>query len=689
VQNKINYTALAVLTIFFSLSSFFVKAQPNFSWVHHVQGSNEEYLNRVTTDAQGNVFAAGTFYDTITLPGGQVLASPYDKSTMYVTKQNSSGNVLWVKTMYEVGLGPNGGSSVTGLEVDAAGNVYLSGTVYDTIDVDPGSGEFLVGGIESQGFLCKLDAQGNFVWAKAFSSNGSTSDVFLAIHQNNFYLAFSFRDSVDVDPSAADLILQSAGGYDAAMIKLDSAGSLLWAKKVGGPQEELVYGIATDNNGQMYVTGGFDGTCDFHPGNQIVNLNSAGALDVFILILNSNGSYEMAKRFGGPGNDYGNGIKADNDGNMYVTGGFEDSVDFQPGVGVYMLTSEESADGFVAKLDTAGSLTWARQLAGLSYNYATSIEIDNAGRVYTTGYYSQTIDYDISAGLDTFSVELNVGSGTYLHALDQNGNYLWARQMVCANGTVSILSVHKRGSNFYMTGGFQSTVDFNPGTGTENRTSYYDKDGFLLKLSNCSSLASTFTTSACNSYTWVDGNTYTASTNSPTYTYTNSNGCDSVVTLDLTISNVDVSVTDNSPVLSANANNASYQWLDCSNVTPVANQTAQNFTATQNGSYAVQVIQNGCVDTSACFNVSGVGIENVEAAENVVVFPNPNNGNFVLRIENDQKFSSVRIYDITGRKILESILNNNKVLLTEFPKGVYLAEFITNEYSITKRILVE
>jgi hypothetical protein len=142
--------------------------------------------------------------------------------------------------------------------------------------------------------------------------------------------------------------------------------------------------------------------------------------------------------------------------------------------------------------------------------------------------------------------------------------------------------------------------------------------------------------------------------------------------------------------LSANANNgASYQWLDCSNVTPVANQTAQNFTATQNGSYAVQVIQNGCVDTSACFNVSGVGIENVEAAENVVVFPNPNNGNFVLRIENDQKFSSVRIYDITGRKILESILNNNKVLLTEFPKGVYLAEFITNEYSITKRILVE
>lgn len=115
---------------------------------------------------------------------------------------------------------------------------------------------------------------------------------------------------------------------------------------------------------------------------------------------------------------------------------------------------------------------------------------------------------------------------------------------------------------------------------------------------------------SCDPITWIDGNTYSASTNTPTWTLTNSVGCDSIVTLDLTMNTVDPSVTNTNLTLSANSSGLQYQWVDCNdNYNWINGETNQSFTPDQNGSYAVIVTGNACSDTSDCQTIATIGLD--------------------------------------------------------------------------------
>ena len=138
---------------------------------------------------------------------------------------------------------------------------------------------------------------------------------------------------------------------------------------------------------------------------------------------------------------------------------------------------------------------------------------------------------------------------------------------------------------------------------------------------------------ACDSLTWIDGNTYTMSNDTVTYILTNAAGCDSVVTLKLTIfslSDSSTSTTLSSETIKANNTNAMYQWLDCDNENaPISEETSQYFTATTKGNYAVEITENGCVDTSACVEVipetpcDPIGID---------FYPNPSSGLITFQV---------------------------------------------------------
>src|SRR5690606_25861328 len=115
---------------------------------------------------------------------------------------------------------------------------------------------------------------------------------------------------------------------------------------------------------------------------------------------------------------------------------------------------------------------------------------------------------------------------------------------------------------------------------------------------------------ACETFTWIDGNNYSTSNSTATHTLTNAAGCDSVVTLNLTINEVsDLSTTLNGIIVTANNPTASYVWLDCDDsCAAISGETAQSFTPTEDGNYAVQLIENGCVDTTDCVAITTVGI---------------------------------------------------------------------------------
>ncbi len=191
------------------------------------------------------------------------------------------------------------------------------------------------------------------------------------------------------------------------------------------------------------------------------------------------------------------------------------------------------------------------------------------------------------------------------------------------------------------------------------------------------SAASTDIHTACNSFLWIDGITYTASNNTATHTLSTVDGCDSIITLDLTIITVDAGVTVSDPVITANETGAIYQWLDCNNnFAVIAGETSQIFTATANGVYAVEVTKDGCTDTSMCVTISTVGItEAASIFKDLSVFPNPNQG--IVHVNTGGLMDvAIRVYSMDGRLIYQATNVNSKTHIFAFDQasGVYIME---------------
>jgi len=189
----------------------------------------------------------------------------------------------------------------------------------------------------------------------------------------------------------------------------------------------------------------------------------------------------------------------------------------------------------------------------------------------------------------------------------------------------------------------------------------------------CEPDASTETLVACNEFTWINDITYTESNNTATVTLTNAAGCDSLVTLNLTIVNVDASVQQNDITLTANATDAEYQWVDCNNNNaPIEGADDQTFEATQNGSYAVQVTQNGCTELSDCFEITTVSVLELGLNQkpSFKLYPNP--VQHVLSVDFD-KVTEIEIYNVTGKLVNRFVgLQQYRIDVSAYPAGLYV-----------------
>lgn len=213
-----------------------------------------------------------------------------------------------------------------------------------------------------------------------------------------------------------------------------------------------------------------------------------------------------------------------------------------------------------------------------------------------------------------------------------------------------------------------------------------------LDLTIFNNSTSTDIQEACGSYTWIDGVTYTASTNNTTFVLTNAQGCDSIITLDLTINDVDASVTSNDPTLTANASGATYQWMDCNNgFTIIPGETAQEFTATQNGDYAVVVTENNCSDTSACQTISSIGLDEFKEGDIMQVFPNPTSDIFTVVFNESIKDATLEVYTMDGRLLYSSEVNSGETSISsaDWARGSYLVTVRSSETNVTIHLLKE
>jgi gliding motility-associated-like protein len=268
----------------------------------------------------------------------------------------------------------------------------------------------------------------------------------------------------------------------------------LFAISVGGTTEDHAHRTTVDKNGNIIVVGRFTGTADFDPGAGVFNLTSNGSSDLFVAKYTSTGTFIWAFSAGGTDRDAGYGVATDNLNNIYITGYFRNSADFDPGAGTATLTSNGqsgfdvgwSGEIFIAKYSENGNYIWAFSVGGPTISDdGQEIIVDNSGNVVVTGFFSGTnVDFDPSP---TSSFTLSSSTEEmFLAKYTSAGGFVWAKQMggtTPDNETVRQLVVDNA-DNIYTTGFFTGAADFDPGPGTAQLTATSIHEGFIASYSS-------------------------------------------------------------------------------------------------------------------------------------------------------------------------------------------------------------
>ncbi len=391
--------------------------------------------------------------------------------------------------VFAKGIGGLNGDKGNSITVDALGNVYTTGLFNGIVDFDPGVGTFTLNSSADNIFISKFNSAGNFVWAKSFASAGSGGGNGIALDASgNIYTTGYFNGTTDFDPGAGAFTITSAGSADIFISKLDAAGNFVWVKSIGGVYNDHANAISLDAaSGYIYTTGTYSGNVDFDPGPATFTLSANGQQGIFISKLDASGNFVWAKSVGGSPYDNGNSIALDATGNIYTTGYFGFSSDFDPGPSSFNLTSLGVGDVFILKLDAIGNFVWAKQMGGSGPENSFGITIDPAGSgaVYTTGYFGGSADFDPGAG--TFNLNGAGNLNIFISKLDAAGNFIWAKGL--GNGSLAdqgnSVALDASG-NIYTTGHFSSIGDFDPGAGTYT-LDYTSGTLFILKLNSSGS----------------------------------------------------------------------------------------------------------------------------------------------------------------------------------------------------------
>jgi len=426
----------------------------NLEWARRLGGTEQDIGWSIAVDAKGHVYTTGNFQGTMDADPGNgtfnlVAAAQGDA---FISKLDADGNFVWAKRLGGAGLDIS-----RSIALDAAGNVYVTGAFEQTIDLGTFS---LTSAGDWDVFIAKLDANGNFVWAKRFGGAVMDDGNSIAVDAaGNVHVTGIFRGTIDFDPGSDTFHLTSTGTTNAFLSKLDTDGNFIWAKRFGGTSGVIGYAIAIDAAGNVHTTGRLAGTADFDPGSGTHNLISAGNHDVYVSKLDADGNFVWAKRMGGANTEWSFSIAVDALGNVFTTGYFYGTADFDPGNGEFYLDPVDGApDVFISKLDADGNFEWAKQIDAHGGN---SVATDAAGNVYIAGAFSGTCDFDTGSGIPNL---VSAGeSDVLISKLDTDGNFLWAKRMggnLGDNGYAVAVDV---ADNVYTTGRFQDTTEFGLG----------------------------------------------------------------------------------------------------------------------------------------------------------------------------------------------------------------------------------
>lgn len=604
-------------------------ANNNFIWAKTFGGTSDDFhvANKVEIDNQGNVIVHGVFKGNIRFESNGALwsTSPSCFYSPYLVKFTSSGTFQWGYGWYT-----NTEGFIWSVDFDSNNQLYIGGYFANTFDVNPLTGASNVDSRTSNGladmFLMKMSENGTLLTTKTVGSTGQDLIGAVVLDQNgSIYVSGSFSGTIDLDFGSGTANITSAGGFDGFILKTDTTLDYKWAKTLSGSGNLYCRAMIRRNN-TLINFGSFTQSIDLDPStSNTATIMSNGNFDCYLMAIDTNGNYLWGQSFGGTGKEEAAGLVSSADGDILVSGYFENSVDFDSSPGSnFILNSAGGRDGYIAKHDSTGAF-----LNAVKYGSNTSNNVTEGIRIVN---YSNLGDY--IAG-----------------------------------------------------GSFYNTIDINPSTlVTQNVTSAGQDDMLYMKLDACLNQIVQYTANVCgNQFVLPSGGVVTQN-GYYLDVILSSQGCDSTNGITVVLNPLpDTTITQTGATFSAQPG-LSYQWFNCQIGQPIPGETNQTFTATANGQYAVIVSNGTCTDTSSCITLDNIGLAKLNLPQ-VNLYPNPTSG--LLHIQSAQPWQSVSVLDVTGRVLLTQQHASTEIDLGTMPAGIYMVKVAFKEGVVVRRVVRE
>jgi hypothetical protein len=413
-----------------------------FLTVKQAGGSGIDTAKSMTTDAFGNVIAAGTFGGTANFDGTSRTAT------------GSSDLYLWRTTLVTpAGTKASGTSQefASGIAVSPDGEACVIGLLQGTVSFGTSS---IISNGRDDGWVAKVDSNGAFKWVRRIGGNtlndralGVTTDL-----QGNCYITGYFQD---IAAFGSTTLTSTSGQSDVFVAKLDKAGIYQWATQATGNGFKQGKQIALGPNGNLYITGSFLNTATFGT----TTLTAAGSFDAFVASLSANGSFQWAKRAGGVADDRGRGIAVDASGDVVICGWFN-------GTGTFgtITTNATSNDLFVAKLSSTGTFQWVSKSTLSGATLSHQLTTDSNDDIYIAGYFTGT-----SAWGSTTLTSAG-GNDGFLTKLSNTGTFQWTKAMTSTGNVETTGTNIDANSNIVVSGFFNGTMTIGGTTETSTNT---------------------------------------------------------------------------------------------------------------------------------------------------------------------------------------------------------------------------
>ncbi|MBL4585995.1 MAG: SBBP repeat-containing protein [Flavobacteriales bacterium] len=353
-----------------------------FLWATRMGGTDSDRALSIRTDAEGNSYITGYFYGTATF-GSQTLTSN-GVQDVFVAKLDNAGNVLWA-----VSAGGSDSEIGNAVNVDANGNVAITGEFTGTATFGAQTLTSLNGSVDV--FTAKLDANGNFLWAKKGSAPATDRGIDVAFDPaGNVYVTGQFTDTITFDNTHFNNTFNAI-----FLIKYDGSGTEQWFRRIGAAALNVVNGIAVDANSNVYLTGDFVGDVIFFA-QQNTTLTHLYPNRIFLAKYSSAGSLLWAEADGSENEFTARNLALDDNGDPFIVGNFKcrlSSYSDEYGEGIF--NSVGFWDVFVAEYSSLGQCQWSRSLGGRKDDSGNGITVDPEGRTIVSGSYLQAINFPI------------------------------------------------------------------------------------------------------------------------------------------------------------------------------------------------------------------------------------------------------------------------------------------------------